>query len=128
MVLGSEGGVLRVEKYLTPDDVAARLQIKRHRVLSIIRKDGLVAVRIGSQWRISPQDLDAWIASKTTGKTESLPTRTPLVSSSRVAKIFGRSHRADGIRRRRSSRSDAATSTNLHVPLDETALSDPPHV
>lgn len=115
-----------MDRYLTPDDVAARLQIKRHRVLSIIRKDGLVAVRIGSQWRISPQDLDAWIASKTTGQTASLPTRSPIVSASKVARIFGRSHRADAIRRRRASRNAAAASTGQHDPSDETALLDPP--
>ncbi|NDD52985.1 DNA-binding protein [bacterium] len=58
-----------MEKFLTPDDVADRLQIKRHKVISLINDAGLVAVRVGCQYRIAPQDLDAWIASNTTGRT-----------------------------------------------------------
>ena len=110
-----------MEKFLTPDDVADRLQIKRHKVMSLINEAGLVAVKVGCKYRISPQDLDAWIASNTTGRTVAAPTRTPLVSSAKVLKFFGQSRRGGGSGRRRASRSVSSTSTDQHGPSDEKA-------
>ena len=54
--------VLRTrERFLTPADVAAVLQVSRATVYALIERGGLRAWRVGLQLRILAADLDAFL-------------------------------------------------------------------
>ena len=49
------------EKLLTPTDVANRLQVNRRVVTLWLRKGHLRGFKVGKEWRISPDDLQAFL-------------------------------------------------------------------
>jgi excisionase family DNA binding protein len=49
------------EKLLTPTDVADRLQVNERTVTLWLRKGHLRGFKIGKEWRISPDDLQAFL-------------------------------------------------------------------
>ncbi len=49
------------EKLLTPTDVANRLQVNERTVTIWLRKGHLRGFKIGKEWRISPDDLQAFL-------------------------------------------------------------------
>ncbi len=49
------------EKLLTPTDVADRLQVNERTVTQWLRKGHLRGFKIGKEWRISPEDLQAFL-------------------------------------------------------------------
>ena len=49
------------EKLLTPTDVAERLQVNERTVTQWLRKGHLRGFKIGKEWRISPDDLQAFL-------------------------------------------------------------------
>jgi putative molybdopterin biosynthesis protein len=54
--------VLRTrERFLTPADVAAVLQVSRATVYALIERGELRAVRVGLQLRVAPGDLQAFL-------------------------------------------------------------------
>ena len=48
------------EKLLTPTDVANRLQVNERTVTLWLRKGHLRGFKVGKEWRISPDDLQAF--------------------------------------------------------------------
>ncbi len=50
-----------IEKLLTPTDVADRLQVNERTVTQWLRKGHLRGFKIGKEWRISPDDLQAFL-------------------------------------------------------------------
>ncbi len=50
-----------IEKLLTPTDVADRLQVNERTVTQWLRKGHLRGFKIGKEWRISPEDLQAFL-------------------------------------------------------------------
>ena len=50
-----------IEKLLTPTDVADRLQVNERTVTIWLRKGHLRGFKIGKEWRISPDDLQAFL-------------------------------------------------------------------
>ncbi len=51
----------KIEKLLTPTDVADRLQVNERTVTQWLRKGHLRGFKIGKEWRISPNDLQAFL-------------------------------------------------------------------
>ncbi len=49
------------EKLLTPTDIANRLQVNERTVTQWLRKGHLRGFKIGKEWRISPDDLQAFL-------------------------------------------------------------------
>ncbi len=49
------------EKLLTPTDVANRLQVSERTVTQWLRKGHLRGFKLGKEWRISPDDLQAFL-------------------------------------------------------------------
>ena len=49
------------EKLLTPTDVANRLQVNERTVTLWLRKGHLRGFKVGKEWRISPDDLQAFL-------------------------------------------------------------------
>ncbi len=49
------------EKLLTPVDVANRLQVDERTVTQWLRKGRLRGFKVGKEWRISPDDLQAFL-------------------------------------------------------------------
>ena len=49
------------EKLLTPTDVAERLQVNDRTVTQWLRKGHLRGFKLGKEWRISPDDLQAFL-------------------------------------------------------------------
>ncbi len=49
------------EKFLTPTDVAHSLQVNERTVTQWLRKGYLRGFKIGKEWRISPDDLQAFL-------------------------------------------------------------------
>ncbi len=49
------------KKMLTPTDVADRLQVNERTVTLWLRKGHLRGFKIGKEWRISPDDLQAFL-------------------------------------------------------------------
>ncbi len=49
------------EKLLTPTDVANRLQVSERTVTQWLRKGRLRGFKLGKEWRISPDDLQAFL-------------------------------------------------------------------
>lgn len=49
------------QKFLTPQQVADRLQISRVTVLDYLRKGRLKGHRVGKLWRIKEEDLEAFL-------------------------------------------------------------------
>ena len=49
------------EKLLTPTDVAERLQVNDRTVTLWLRKGHLRGFKLGKEWRISPDDLQAFL-------------------------------------------------------------------
>ncbi len=49
------------KKLLTPRDVADRLQVNERTVKIWLRKGRLRGFKIGKEWRISPDDLQAFL-------------------------------------------------------------------
>ncbi len=58
------GSIADANDFLTPEEVADILRINVVTVYSYIQKDNLNAVRLGRKYRISRQDLSAFIKSK----------------------------------------------------------------
>jgi len=50
--------------YLTVDQVAKQLGLTEYRIRQLIREKQIRATKIG-QWRIKPEDLDAFIKART---------------------------------------------------------------
>ncbi len=53
--------MMNIEKLLTPADVADRLQVNERTVTNWLRKGHLRGFKIGKEWRISPDDLQAFL-------------------------------------------------------------------
>ena len=53
--------MMNIEKLLTPTDVADRLQVNERTVTQWLRKGHLRGFKIGKEWRISPDDLQAFL-------------------------------------------------------------------
>ena len=49
------------KKLLTPTDVANRLQVNERTVTQWLRRGHLRGFKIGKEWRISPDDLQAFL-------------------------------------------------------------------
>ena len=49
------------EKLLTPSNVASRLQVNERTVTLWLRKGQLRGFKVGKEWRISPDDLQAFL-------------------------------------------------------------------
>ncbi len=49
------------DKLLTPTDVADRLQVHERTVTRWLRNNHLRGFKIGKEWRISPDDLQAFL-------------------------------------------------------------------
>ncbi len=49
------------EKLLTPTDVADRLQVNERTVTQWLRNCHLRGFKVGKEWRISPDDLQAFL-------------------------------------------------------------------
>ena len=49
------------KKLLTPTDVAKRLQMKERTLTMWLRKGHLRGFKIGKEWRVSPDDLQAFL-------------------------------------------------------------------
>jgi excisionase family DNA binding protein len=49
------------EKLLTPTDVGDRLQVNERTVTQWLRKGHLRGFKVGKEWRISPDDLQAFL-------------------------------------------------------------------
>ncbi len=49
------------KKLLTPTDVANRLQVTERTVTQWLRRGHLRGFKIGKEWRISPDDLQAFL-------------------------------------------------------------------
>ncbi len=52
------------EKLLTPTDVANRLQVNERTVTLWLRRGQLRGFKIGKSWRISPDDLQAFLEAR----------------------------------------------------------------
>ncbi len=52
------------KKMLTPTDVANRLQVNERTVTLWLRKRYLRGFKIGKEWRISPDDLQAYLETR----------------------------------------------------------------
>jgi excisionase family DNA binding protein len=46
---------------LTIHDVAANLSVDERTVRELIRKNELRAIKIGKEWRVTPDDLDSYV-------------------------------------------------------------------
>jgi excisionase family DNA binding protein len=57
----------KVEAFLTPGEVAARLQICRASVYKLVERGELGHVRVGLSIRISVADLEAFLAARAKG-------------------------------------------------------------
>ncbi len=53
--------MMNIEKLLTPADVADRLQVNKRTVTQWLRKGHLRGFKVGKEWRISPDDLQAFL-------------------------------------------------------------------
>ncbi len=49
------------EKLLTPPQVARRLQVNERTVTQWLRKGNLRGFKIGKEWRVAAQDLEAFL-------------------------------------------------------------------
>ncbi len=52
------------EKLLTPTDVANSLQVNERTVTLWLRKGHLRGFKVGKEWRISPDDLQAFLEAR----------------------------------------------------------------
>lgn len=52
------------KQYLTPDDVAAMLQIARKTVVVMAREGRIPSIRVGRFVRFDPVKIDSWIDSQ----------------------------------------------------------------
>lgn len=50
------------DPFLSPDEVARRIRLSRRAVYDAIRRGELPAMRLCGRLRISPADLDTWLA------------------------------------------------------------------
>jgi excisionase family DNA binding protein len=48
--------------YLTVEDVAKQLQVSTYTVRRWLKSGKLPAIKLGKEWRISPDDLEAFLA------------------------------------------------------------------
>lgn len=55
------------ERYWTPEEIAERLKLSKGTVYGLLRAGELPAIKIGSQWRVSESDLDAFLRRKKSG-------------------------------------------------------------
>ncbi len=53
--------MMKYNRLLTPTDVANRLQVNERTVTLWLRKGHLRGFKIGKEWRISPDDLQAFL-------------------------------------------------------------------
>ncbi len=63
------------EKLLTPVDIANRLQVNERTVTQWLRKDHLRGFKVGKEWRVSVEDLEAFLevsANKPSSKPRSV--------------------------------------------------------
>jgi excisionase family DNA binding protein len=63
------------QRYLTPFDVAKRLQMNERTVTQWLRNGHLRGFKIGKEWRISELDLDAFLEASA-NKPSGLPPRS----------------------------------------------------
>lgn len=61
---------MATEKLLTPQDAAQRLNVVTKTVREWLKRGELPGVKLGRNWRIREEDLNAYINSKITGKHE----------------------------------------------------------
>jgi excisionase family DNA binding protein len=61
---------MMTSRFLTASDVAELLQLNVETVYSLISKVGLPAAKIGGQWRLSEDDVQAWIKERTACVTQ----------------------------------------------------------
>ncbi len=52
------------KKLLTPTDVANRLQVNERTVTLWLRKGHMHGFKVGKEWRISPDDLQAFLEAR----------------------------------------------------------------
>ncbi len=53
--------MMKYNRLLTPTDVANRLQVNERTVTLWLRKGRLRGFKVGKEWRISPDDLQAFL-------------------------------------------------------------------
>ncbi len=70
------------EKLLTPTDVANRLQVNKRTVTRWLRKGHLRGFKVGKEWRISPDDLQAFLEASANKPTPNLPGAVSGLASS----------------------------------------------
>lgn len=56
--------------FLTSDDVAARLQVARTTVRTLVATKGLPAYRVGRRLRFIEPEVDAWVAARNEAQPE----------------------------------------------------------
>lgn len=61
-----------MDKYLTPDDVAAALQVHMETVLRWARTGKLPGSKIGKLWRFRPSDVDAFVRGRQPAQGDAL--------------------------------------------------------
>ena len=49
------------EKFLTVEEVAKRFQLNTTTVYRLVQKGILPGLKVGGQWRFSPEMLDVWV-------------------------------------------------------------------
>lgn len=62
-----------MDQYLTPEDVAHRLQVHVETVLRWARAGELQGAKLARQWRFTPTDVEAFIAAHRTTQPEAQP-------------------------------------------------------
>ncbi len=63
------------EKLLTPTDVANRLQVNERTVTLWLRKGHLRGFKVGKEWRISAQDLTAFLEASANLPSSPIPVK-----------------------------------------------------
>lgn len=76
------GGADTSPQWLSAGDVARKLGVHQRTIYRALSDRRLTGVRVGSTWRIRPQDVDVWLA-----KPEP-PVPTPIVRSATTAISF----------------------------------------
>lgn len=62
-------------KFLTPEEIAAKADLHVVTVRRIIQRGELPAYKLAGQWRVEPEDFDAWLASSKVEPGVVLPRR-----------------------------------------------------
>ncbi len=57
---------MKVNDYLSVEEVASRFGVNVTTVYRLVQKGALPAFKLGGQWRFSPEMLESWVADQVT--------------------------------------------------------------